>query len=62
MRRSSPRAKRAGFGRVVAGLALVPAKPKEVAAQVGVDRRGGATRLESAMATKRGGERGGGVS
>jgi hypothetical protein len=47
---------------VVAGLALVPVKPKEVAAQVGVDQRGGATRLESAMATKRGGERGGGVS
>nr|ABA93874.1 hypothetical protein LOC_Os11g31440 [Oryza sativa Japonica Group] len=44
-----------------AGGALEMTKPEEVAAQVGVDRRGGATRLDSAVAAERDGERGGGV-
>nr|ABA95893.1 retrotransposon protein, putative, Ty3-gypsy subclass [Oryza sativa Japonica Group] len=44
-----------------AGGALEMTKPEEVAAQVGVDRRGGATRLYSAVAAERDGERGGGV-
>lgn len=51
-----------GTSEPAAEVALALVEPKEATAQGGVDQRGGATRLESAMATKRGGERGGGVS
>jgi hypothetical protein len=48
MRRSSPRAKRAGFGRVVAGLALVLAKPKEATTHREEVGNGGNQRPETA--------------
>jgi hypothetical protein len=46
----------------VAGVALTLAKPREATAQVGVDRGGGATRLEGHRRRRRLGQGGGGAT
>nr|BAD67980.1 hypothetical protein [Oryza sativa Japonica Group] len=45
-----------------AEVLLVPAELREATVRVGVDRSGGATRLESVAATERGGSRGYGAT